>query len=276
MIEYLVHSEEQKDLLRYVFFDGAFIEQLQSLVLIGNYCYKNFCFICKEPSETGAGDNHFILGILVDNKVLFVNPIGKTRHKGYYNVLKKIEDTLGLQVYASTNQFQFDSDSCGPICVELMNHFSRLTPLELFYLLGDCREITLTNYFVPRGLLDVKSLREKHNSTLEQIDFDEHPIQTLVTSFILDKRITLQDVSKELDLYLNRKVFPIVWTAPPPKVGEPCHVVEEEKQYEPKQFDKVGDPCPAILKSGPREGKPCNKPIVFKNYCKRHVNYINK
>ena len=80
VITYLTYLSKQGELLRYVFFDEddaekIFKKQFESIRLIGNSLSRGVTFICKEP---GLGQNHFIFGILIKNKLIFISPIGET------------------------------------------------------------------------------------------------------------------------------------------------------------------------------------------------------
>jgi hypothetical protein len=137
IIKYIIHSDElgPDDSLRYVFIDGGdFVKQVQILRMVQVGTSKNFCFICKEP---GAGENHFIFGVLADNKIVFVNPVGQTLHHDFYQIALKIKQDLKLEIYISTDSLQKDNlglglSSCGPIVTELMKHISRFSSQEIF------------------------------------------------------------------------------------------------------------------------------------------------
>jgi hypothetical protein len=94
----------------------------------------NFCFICKEP---GAGANHFIVGALIDNNLVIINPIGSTKHKDFYQILHSFQQenpNLGLVIHISNTEVQHDPQglaSCGPICIELIKHISSLTTTDI-------------------------------------------------------------------------------------------------------------------------------------------------
>ncbi len=138
-IEWLMHCEPRNtnSPLRVVFTTDsnvdAFYLQLGNFHVLRNDLNKAGIFISKEP---GAGQNHFIFGIFYADKLLIINPIGETRHQDFYRALKKAHTELALEIYLCETPIQHDPQpslvSCGPICVELADHFFEQNLEKLF------------------------------------------------------------------------------------------------------------------------------------------------
>jgi tetratricopeptide (TPR) repeat protein/endonuclease/exonuclease/phosphatase family metal-dependent hydrolase len=142
IVEYLTHLNNQGAFLRYVFFDRHtedFKNQLESICTIRNSYgtnqkVKGISFISKEP---GLGENHFVFGTLMSNKLIIINPIGETGHANFYEALNEFKKVYTkVDIFLSNTVLQQDSKlavsglvSCGPICIELMRHIS-LLPAE--------------------------------------------------------------------------------------------------------------------------------------------------
>ena len=238
IIKYLIHEDALgKDFLKYVFLDGAdFVEQVQILRMVQTGTNKGFCFICKEP---GAGENHFIFGVLADNKIVFVNPVGQTLHHDFYQIALRIKQDLKLEIYISTDSLQKDNlglSSCGPIVTELMKHISRLGSQEILKKLSlqTLQEKEGLKYIpcdigklLPRSLESlptetqqyeerILSIRELHYETLQKSNgirqvedqnkyWDKalnHPVQTIINSSVLDKK-SVTDSLEEINKYLG-------------------------------------------------------------------------
>jgi energy-coupling factor transporter ATP-binding protein EcfA2 len=142
IVEYLTHLNTQDAFLRYVFFDKNpedLKNQLESICAIKNFYgksqeVKGISFISKEP---GLGENHFVFGTFIDNKLIIINPVGETEHVNFYEVLNEFKKVYKqVDIFLSNTILQQDSKfagnglvSCGPICIELMRHIS-LLPVE--------------------------------------------------------------------------------------------------------------------------------------------------
>lgn len=124
---YLLNSVNNAYILPYVFINGIpFIEQLEQLCVLKNSINQDICFVCTEPAQSET--HHFVCGILSKDKLLLVNPLGKTQHKDYYQELDKISD-LNICCFLSNNIIQKDDQglfSCGPICIELLLYWVKL------------------------------------------------------------------------------------------------------------------------------------------------------
>lgn len=240
IIKYLIHRDSlEQSFLKYVFLDGYnFIEQLQSLRAIQIETNKDFCFICKEP---GVGKNHYIFGILANDKIVFINPLGITSHLDFYDTAQKVKQEFNLEIYISVNKLQKDDDglySCGPIVTELMQHISKLTSQEIFEALSsqnlELQEKKGVKYtqcniekllpsslnFLEAGIEQYKEkilfIRITHHEILVKsqgiIDLKEqneywdqilnNPVQTIINASILDKKLVTNS-AQEIIKYLH-------------------------------------------------------------------------
>lgn len=118
----------------------TFKDQLQQLVLLGNALQHPAIFISKEP----GADNHYICGLIKQNKLLLINPLGVTDKRDCYQTLSELkrEGTIS-EIWLSNNSLQkhdYENTglvSCGPITLELAIHIlTHITPemLEVFWL----------------------------------------------------------------------------------------------------------------------------------------------
>lgn len=142
-IKKLVYSPEKKTrCLRYVFsYSGddcdpykTFLNQFRQIVTLKDKLRAPVYFISMRPGT--ALSSHFIFGIVVDNRLMIMNPLGDENKPDFYKVIFKIK-TLKLidSVWISRTVIQKDKEglvSCGPICVELFNHFSSLSKGIIF------------------------------------------------------------------------------------------------------------------------------------------------
>jgi energy-coupling factor transporter ATP-binding protein EcfA2 len=142
VVEYLTHLNTQDVFLRYVFFDKGpedFKNQLESICAIKNFYgnnpkVKGISFISKEP---GLGENHFVYGTFIGNKLIIINPVGETEHVNFYEALSEFKKVYKeVDIFLSNTILQKDGKfagsglvSCGPICIELMRYIS-LLPIE--------------------------------------------------------------------------------------------------------------------------------------------------
>ena len=175
IITYLTYLNKQGGLLRYTFFDGDFKEQFLSINMLKNALGQGFSFICKEP---GVGQNHFIFGILVQNKLIIVNPMGETAHKDFYEIASIIKKDCNLDIYLSNTIIQKDASldnkgivSCGPICVELIRHISLLSEKDILSFLALSTNVTEQHkYELEYKELNIKALLPESLNTLETTD----------------------------------------------------------------------------------------------------------
>ena len=175
VITYLTYLNKQTELLRYTFFDGDFKAQFQSINMLKNGLEQGFNFICKEP---GIGQNHFIFGILIENKLIFINPVGETAHKNFYEIAALIKKDYNLDIYLSNTIIQKDTNlgnegivSCGPICVELIRYISLLSEKEILSFLETSTSITIqTKYKLEYKEINIKALLPESLNSLETTD----------------------------------------------------------------------------------------------------------
>lgn len=129
---YSCSSSKKLSSLKFVFLpqdNGQdFTKQLVKLNDLNKKLNTHSCFIATEPAPFNT--SHFIMGVLFEDNLLIINPMGITRHEHFYTelitVLKKLKLT---NIYISTTVIQRDPKaivSCGPISVELINYISTL------------------------------------------------------------------------------------------------------------------------------------------------------
>jgi hypothetical protein len=127
--QYLLQMSDNKaQLIRVIFLDEeggrnkqTFGDQLETLVVLGNSMRKNAIFISKEP----GADNHFICGLIKENKLFIINPYGISDREGFYQILAGLQQRNKIgEVWLSNQVLQSseDSVSCGPIAIELATH----------------------------------------------------------------------------------------------------------------------------------------------------------
>jgi hypothetical protein len=139
VLQYLTHTlPENHDVFRYVFtLDNneiqSYYKQFITLCHLSRELKKCIYFI---GIEFPISQNHFIFGVILNEELLIINPIGITSHKDFPTLLQNIKGYGKIKrIYQSNMVLQTEKDneglfSCGPICVELMRHISEL-PLEI-------------------------------------------------------------------------------------------------------------------------------------------------
>jgi len=147
-IKYLLHSSPNKaQCLRVIFNDAqkdqeGFKSQLKQLIVLSNKLNRPALFISKEP----GCPNHWISGMTVGNQVVIINPVGLTKHHDFYATLQTlVEQQIIQDVFLSEIVLQKDPEghvSCGPLCVELLMHWSSLKDIgkEVFNLIKNGEE----------------------------------------------------------------------------------------------------------------------------------------
>jgi ankyrin repeat protein len=102
----------------------TFKDQLSQLIMLSSLLKKSALFISKEP----GADNHFICGIIKGDNLLFINPLGITKHIDCYQTLGELqkENIIKNIWFSSTVLQKKDYEeglvSCGPISLELAMH----------------------------------------------------------------------------------------------------------------------------------------------------------
>lgn len=183
---YLTHSLPiHPDVFRYVFVqdteenkEQAYYKQFVALSILSEKLQKVIYFIA---TESPISQNHFIFGIICSKNILIINPIGITKHQDFDKYMETIKRYVSLdRIYQSNLVLQHDENglfSCGPICIELMQHISIL-PLEEILRSFDnwkcskINEVNIANLFKDSSMQNLVSsenyqsvmreLREKH------------------------------------------------------------------------------------------------------------------
>ncbi|WP_165379674.1 hypothetical protein [Rickettsiales endosymbiont of Peranema trichophorum] len=151
-IRYLVHLPNPNSRnVYYVFYDGGleptdlngalnvFENQFRQLTILRNQLGSGPVahFVAKEPGGHGV---HYVYGSVFTNpnehgiNLLLVNPVGNTNHDDFCTSIQNLHKLIRFnKIYISNVQIQREGDlsSCGPICVELLKHFSTLSSDEL-------------------------------------------------------------------------------------------------------------------------------------------------
>ncbi len=133
----LVCSQPKKmPLLRYIFsYSGddnpykQFMNQFKQLITLKDKFKVPVYFIAMRPGMTMS--SHFIVGIIIDDQLIIVNPLGEEKQQDFYKILFKLKEQKWVKFFSISNtDVQRDRDgiiSCGPICVELFNHLTSLS-----------------------------------------------------------------------------------------------------------------------------------------------------
>ncbi|MBY0545647.1 MAG: patatin-like phospholipase family protein [Gammaproteobacteria bacterium] len=132
----------QAQCIRVIFLDAnygnsaqTFKKQLQQLIKLGIHLGRPAIFISKEPGD----DNHFICGLVNNEKLLLINPLGITDKVDCYKTLYELKNENTIKnVWLSSNQLQrrdYEQNglvSCGPITLALATHIlTKFTPEKL-------------------------------------------------------------------------------------------------------------------------------------------------
>ncbi len=132
-LTYLINMQ-LSSCLKYVFKSGIsnqFIDQLRYLKFLIDEFKCPALFISPAPAEMDS--SHFICGVLYDNALLLINPLGESLTKDAIEILRRISDKSSAghiveTLFISTDKLQKDPDglfSCGPICVEVVSVLSK-------------------------------------------------------------------------------------------------------------------------------------------------------
>lgn len=171
ILEYLTYFASP-NIINVIFLDGKpFFESLCELqVLVSSLGISRAGFIAKEP---GAGNNHFIYGQIVFQKLLIVNPTGHTVHKDFYGILRDVNKQLFADgIYISNTVLQKDPSSlisCGPICAELMMHFSKVSDEVLRKIFANSNSVAYQISEVSSFNYHSLSVEESLSSTLRNV-----------------------------------------------------------------------------------------------------------
>lgn len=124
-------SDNQAQFIRVIFPDdgctnntATFKANLRELVMLAVKVNKPAIFICKEP----GADNHFVCGIVKNDQMLLINPLGITTKSDCYSTLAQLKQEKTLsEIWLSSNKLQrpeYEEGlvSCGPITLELAMH----------------------------------------------------------------------------------------------------------------------------------------------------------
>ncbi len=130
-VTHLIHCQPKMGKVLRAYFisqtNAALTQEINNFLMLSNSLNRPGLFVFQEP-EAGQ---HFIFGIVYQGKLLIINPLGKTQHKEILSAFSK----TGLEVIQSNTIIQLDRDgivSCGPICVELLHHFTQVNISDLF------------------------------------------------------------------------------------------------------------------------------------------------
>lgn len=131
-------APNQSKCIRVMFSDAGygnntqtFKDQLKQLVILANSLQRPAIFISKEP----GADNHYICGLIKEDKLLLINPLGITTKNDCYQTIFELKQEKTLSnIWFSSNPLQkheYEEEglvSCGAITSEIAIHIlSRFT-----------------------------------------------------------------------------------------------------------------------------------------------------
>lgn len=206
----------------------SFKSQLQQLILLGNRLQRPAVFICKEP----GANNHYICGLLKNNDLLLINPLGIYRNQCFETLIQLKQERTLENIWLSSNSLQkiiFEGEnlvSCGPVALEfaihLLSNFTPeiikdlwlqlnniiqkdlnqsefvLYPVDVSALLSnslDALENTTSN--LEYQLIMVKNIREVHYNLLK----------SLPSNFIKNKNITIENYLEQIRVIAPAQVI---------------------------------------------------------------------
>ncbi len=227
ILTYLTHLIPQHpDSFRYIFTRDTFDEE-QSY-------YKQFiglCHLSRElekciyfiATESPISQNHFIFGVIVGEEMLIVNPVGITQHQDFSTYIEKIKYYGKLnRIYQSKTVLQQDKDgltSCGPICVELMQHISQLpfkTLIQSFdkWETNSNNEVDITS-LLPQSLQQFSCLKEASYQDAILEKRKEH----LNSLKDFDSKASIEVQNQKLDACLGRAEQAVMFELPKVNLG---------------------------------------------------------
>jgi serine/threonine protein kinase len=232
-LSYLTHLlPSHPDVFRYIFTNDAinqeqsYYKQLVGLCHLSQALERCIYFIAP---ESPIAANHFIFGIIVNNKILIINPVGLSKHTDFWlneEIIEKIKK-LGkiTDIFHSKLKLQKDINglfSCGPVCAELMRHISNLSLADILKLFDKLQQDADIKPILSTSLLEIIdidakalyqdkiiNLRKSHlemlkgfsNDTIEiQNDILERCLGCSAQTIIFD----LPSISLDMEDYLYR------------------------------------------------------------------------
>ena len=130
---------------------SSFKAQLNQLRLLKTALQAPFaCFICFEPSDFAT--SHFIMGILIQDSLVIINPLGETSHLPFFKHVEQARSKRSEALLISHTVLQRDAKSllsCGPICVELLRYISTFSPKRLADLLTGTPKVPRSHAELP-------------------------------------------------------------------------------------------------------------------------------
>jgi len=192
----------------------AFIWQVENAKLLCALVAKPLLFICKEPGS----HNHFIAGILMNDKLLLLNPLGKTKYKDTRDILNEMVQKNILSSYKESanvlQQAHYEKTglvSCDPLTVELIKNLLRnLTLNDLQKLFSDnAQEVDMGNWLAGQLTTNpfrtetsyktyLLNIRQEHHQLYKNIsDSAEvlNPPQQIIFNLLVTREETLISIS---------------------------------------------------------------------------------
>lgn len=101
-----------------------FNQSLHALLLLSEQLSAPILFVSEEPGSLTT--QHFIFGAVYKKNILLINPLSLAKHQDFIDPLTDIQKKYGSKIYLSTTVLQPEEslNNTGPICLELMHHFS--------------------------------------------------------------------------------------------------------------------------------------------------------
>ena len=224
ILKYFTHLlPKSVDVFRYVFTNmgasdsqEAFEKQFIGLCYLSQALEKAVFFI---GVQSPTNQNYFIFGLIMNDMLLIINPIGQTKQTEFYTYIEKIKFRANLKyIYQSNFKFQKDSQglySCGPICVELMRHISSIPFKDLLKKFGEWEYLSERGLITPVDVAELLpgSLKELLNFTDEE-EYKQNILMVRsshlnilkVTNFTLDKNWDDLITVDEQQIFLNYQI----------------------------------------------------------------------
>ena len=147
VLVYLTHLlPRHPDVFRYIFSGASakqeYYKQIIGLCNLSSNLEKGVYFIAPQSI---TNENHFIFGMIANQRMLIINPVGLSKQKDFWTeegFIEKIKQygKLEKEIIFSPVVLQHDKNglvSCGPICVELMKHISQLPLVNILKFFSD-------------------------------------------------------------------------------------------------------------------------------------------
>jgi hypothetical protein len=202
-------------------FKTNFIAQFKALNVLRKNLRKVAYFISYEPAEMNT--SHFIFGVIIENKLLIINPLGTYDKEGYTKVIPAAITDQGIEkIYYCTTPLQRDPGkklvSCGPICASLLTHISSLAPSKIIDFLnnkgkqtkGSFYTIALSDEFIPSELKPLISINDESTYTNQLTSLRASHLQQLTHLTLVDESCIYFSNEQNLMLKIIQNQYTII------------------------------------------------------------------